>query len=385
MKINDNYCVRDAEYVLECYPRFGDVTMRAWSSADECLVEAVPSTPKSQKILIVNDVFGALTIPFHDQQTTVLVDSYLSETAIKRNMRLNGIPEDRVAFASSVAELEGKFDVLLMGVNPSRAMLEYELHHVRNALSPKCKIYAAVMAKNVDSSLYTIFQRTLGPTIVMPTSPKTRLFEIELDLETRTANFDIRYSCYKSVVADVEIEVASGPGVFSADHLDTGARLLLEQLPRQMDAEAPIAVGDLGCGAGALGLVALSLNPNATAIMVDESRMALVSAKETFSRNGVDLSRARFRLANGWDGTKADSLDLVLCNMPGDIDASHSPRLALQFLRQTLKVLKPGGRFLFAAREDLPIMKQVRELFPAPVVLVRDEGNIVVLATKPAR
>ena len=385
MKTDDLYRVRDAAYKLECYPRFGDVTMRAWSSSDICLVDAVATAAgrsKPLKILVLNDMFGALSIPFHDHHTTVVVDSFLSQTAIRRNLKLNGLAPESLVFASSVQELEEKYDILLMGIHPSKAMFEYQLRHVRNALSQKCQIFAAAMSKNVDSALYTIFQRTLGPTMVLPTPQKTKLFQIELDMETKQNGAELRFSGYKAFVADTEFEVASGPGVFSADHLDAGARMILEHLPQHVDAEAELAVGDLGCGAGVLGAAALIANPNASAILVDDSRMALFSAKETFARNGIDVARAKFRLANGWDGTPDGSLDLVLCNLPADVDATHTPRLALQFLRQSQKVLKPGGKLLLAMRDGLRLGGLIAELFPSPVRLDHDEETSVVLATK---
>ncbi|MBP5188827.1 MAG: hypothetical protein J6Z50_06830, partial [Fibrobacterales bacterium] len=138
MKTDDLYRVRDAAYKLECYPRFGDVTMRAWSSSDICLVDAVATAAgrsKPLKILVLNDMFGALSIPFHDHHTTVVVDSFLSQTAIRRNLKLNGLAPESLVFASSVQELEDKYDILLMGIHPSKAMFEYQLRHVRNALS----------------------------------------------------------------------------------------------------------------------------------------------------------------------------------------------------------------------------------------------------------
>jgi 16S rRNA (guanine1207-N2)-methyltransferase len=50
-------------------------------------------------------------------------------------------------------------------------------------------------------------------------------------------------------------------------------------------------------------------------IFIDESYMAVASAKENFNR-AFDNRKAEFRIADGLTDFKDGSIDLVACNLP---------------------------------------------------------------------
>ncbi|HEY8589480.1 MAG TPA: methyltransferase [Naasia sp.] len=69
-----------------------------------------------------------------------------------------------------------------------------------------------------------------------------------------------------------EVELTTAGGVFSPDHLDTGTRVLLDEVP------APPATGDLidlGCGWGPIALALALASPEATIWAVDVNERAL--------------------------------------------------------------------------------------------------------------
>jgi 16S rRNA (guanine1207-N2)-methyltransferase len=367
----EDYVARERTWELERYPKFGDSNLRAWSAADEYLVENVQlgSRGKQPRILVLNDAFGALSIPFSDCKTTVMLDSWLSEVSIRRNLERNGLSRDAIEFLGPTDEIKGKFDILIIGIPKSLTLLEYMLRRARLCLQPKCQVLAAAMVKYAHPSLYTLFQQTLGPTLAMPARKKARLFEIELDTETKRPLKDIPFRTYR--LSDPDAEICSGPGVFSADRLDNGTRMFLNHLPVTA---SPLAIGDLGCGAGILGMAVALQCPNATLVMADESRMALLSAKETLSRAGVEPTRTKFRLAHGWDGTPADSLDFVVSNPPIHQGNSLNPWMAFQMFRQSHKVLKKGGSFRFVTMRRLECQEMLKDLY-SEVAVLQEEGD----------
>lgn len=74
------------------------------------------------------------------------------------------------------------------------------------------------------------------------------------------------------VLADLHLRLATDSGVFSADRLDPGTRVLLESVP------APPATGellDVGCGYGPIALTMATRAPGATVWAVDVNERAI--------------------------------------------------------------------------------------------------------------
>lgn len=379
MPVLDNiYKVKGKAWKLERYPKFGNATIRAWSAADEFLVDSIlpKSRTKPLRMLVLNDPFGAVTIPFHDQRVTVMVDSFVSEIAIRRNMKLNRIPEDSIQFLSPTDEIVQKFDILAIGTPDSLVTLEFQLQRIRAHLQSKCSIFAVAMLKDTNNELYNILQQALGPTTgpTIPSRRKARLFQIELDADTRRLVKDVPLRSYK--IANIESEILSAPGVFSSDRLNEGTRLLMEHIP---ESKKSIDIADYGCGAGVVGLTALSQCPKASLLMIDESRLAIHSTQETFKRNNIDIKNVRFRLANGFIGTDPESLDLVLSHPEMMQDDLYNPWVAHQFMQHSHAVLRAGGRLLFVTSKEFPVMPVLEELFSS-VEILEEEGNYRVIS-----
>ena len=84
-------------------------------------------------------------------------------------------------------------------------------------------------------------------------------------------------------------EFLTASGVFSKKRVDLGTRLLIESmvLPEKG------YVLDVGCGYGAVGIVAASSKPNLRVIMVDVNERAVWLAKQNIQRNGIDNVEVR--------------------------------------------------------------------------------------------
>ena len=92
------------------------------------------------------------------------------------------------------------------------------------------------------------------------------------------------------VLADTHLALATDSGVFSADRLDPGTRLLLETAPE------PPADGDLldlGTGYGPLALVMARRAPAARVWAVDVNRRALELCERNAAASGLPNVRCR--------------------------------------------------------------------------------------------
>lgn len=103
------------------------------------------------------------------------------------------------------------------------------------------------------------------------------------------------------------------PGLFAADRVDEGTRLLLEQLPSR----APASVLDLGCGYGALGLPVAAAHPEARLLLVDRDALAAEYSARNAASHG--LGNVETRASLGYRDVGEEAFDWVLCNVPARI------------------------------------------------------------------
>jgi 16S rRNA (guanine1207-N2)-methyltransferase len=129
-------------------------------------------------------------------------------------------------------------------------------------------------------------------------------------------------------------------GVFSGRGIDPGTRLLIET----MRIGRADRVLDLGCGYGAVGLVAAALAPQGGAWLIDANERAAALARA----NAADhrLSNAHVLVGDAAGAIASGSVDVVLTNPP--IRAGR--RTVRAFIDGAWRVLRPGGRFYLVAR-----------------------------------
>jgi 16S rRNA (guanine1207-N2)-methyltransferase len=161
------------------------------------------------------------------------------------------------------------------------------------------------------------------------------------------------------VTGDDRFELESAAGVFSADGVDPGTRLLLSHLDA---VPSPAAVFDPGCGLGILGLAALRRWPGATAVLADVDYRAV---------GCVTASAAVLGLADRceivwWDAALDPAptrrCDLVLVNPPFHSGVPVNLQPARAIFRAIDAVLVPGGRALVVANRTLPWEHDLRSL-----------------------
>jgi len=105
-------------------------------------------------------------------------------------------------------------------------------------------------------------------------------------------------------------EFLTASGVFSKKRVDLGTRVLIESmvLPEKG------FVLDVGCGYGAVGIVAASSNPNLCVVMVDVNERAVWLAKQNIQRNNV--TNAEVRSGHLYEPIKGLTFNCVLSNPP---------------------------------------------------------------------
>jgi 16S rRNA (guanine1207-N2)-methyltransferase len=144
------------------------------------------------------------------------------------------------------------------------------------------------------------------------------------------------------VLAGRELEVVTAGGVFSADRLDLGTRVLLREAP------PPPASGnllDLGCGWGPLALTLGLMSPSATVWAVDVNERALELTAENARRAG--LGRIHAVLPDAVPAGLA--LDALWSNPPIRVGKEALHELLLRWLLR----LRPGAQAHLVVQRNL--------------------------------
>src|SRR5437899_12998688 len=100
----------------------------------------------------------------------------------------------------------------------------------------------------------------------------------------------------------------SDAGVFSGGKIDRGTELLLDALeigPCEL-------IMDLGCGYGALGIVAARLSDGGRVILTDVNKRAVRATRENLSVNGI--ANAEVRLGNLYEPVAEMAFDQIVSN-----------------------------------------------------------------------
>ena len=146
------------------------------------------------------------------------------------------------------------------------------------------------------------------------------------------------------------------PGVFSWEHLDEATSILADT----MEIHEDNSVLDLGCGSGALGVVASSLS-SGRVTMVDADIEAVRSATRTAEANGMTNWRA---LPSDIAAAVLDErFDVVVTNPPFHVGKATDLDVPMQFINDAHHVLVPGGRMFLVANRTLPYEQAIKHLF----------------------
>ena len=144
----------------------------------------------------------------------------------------------------------------------------------------------------------------------------------------------------------------------------------------------PRRIIDLGCGNGVVGLVAADRNPAATLTFVDESYLAVESARATFRAAFGESREAEFYVADGLENQPKQSADLVLLNPPFHQQRTVGDAVAWQMFKESRNALVVGGELRVVGNRHLAYHAKLNRLFGNCKVLASNRKFVVLSAMK---
>lgn len=369
------------QFQLNRFPTEPKTQLRAWDAADEYLLKWVSEqqfTRNTPRTLVINDSFGALSVALAKKKPTMLSDSYLAHQGTLNNLRKNNIDASQIAFHNSLSWPTGQFDLVIIKIPKSLAMLEDQLHRLRPLLHSKTDIIAAAMCKHLHTSTLKLFERIIGPTRTSLAKKKARLVFSQFDdaLKIGPSPYPKRYAMEQS-----DYTIINHANVFSRERLDIGTRFFLQHIPSNLNNKKII---DLGCGNGVVGLLASAQNPEAELLFVDESYMAVASAKENFQLN-LPNHRAEFKVTDCLTDIARSSADIILNNPPFHQNNTVGDHIAWQMFLQSKLTLKIGGELWVIGNRHLGYHAKLKRLFGNCTIIASNKKFTILKSIKPSK
>ncbi|MDR0209426.1 MAG: methyltransferase [Pseudomonas putida] len=347
-----------AELDLIRQPDQANDPLQAFDAADQYLLEHLASQAPAAdcRVLVLNDSFGALAASLAGQLPVVSSgDSHLGRVALEKNLARNGKPFDSVPFAPASETWQGTFDRVLVRVPKTLALLEEQLIRLQGHLAPGAEVIAGAMIKHLPRAAGDLMEKYIGPVQASLAQKKARLLTATVaERPSAQSPYPTRYRLEAPA-----LELINHANVFCREGLDIGTRAFLPHLPRNL---GQARVADLGCGNGVLAIASALANPEAHYTLVDESYMAVQSARENWQaalgERDVDI-----RAADGLAGQEKQSLDVVLCNPPFHQQQVVGDFLAWRMFQQAREALVVGGALYIVGNRHLGYHSKLGRLF----------------------
>lgn len=388
---------------LQRFPtKSSDKSLRAWDAADEYLIDQLAESvdlKSIQTIVVVNDGFGALCCAIlalaPHIQVHVFTDSYMSKLGIQNNVNNNATQLDstgKVIVHSSLDfdELLQNADIVLFKVPRTLAYVDYLLSQLKQSLPNGTQILAGGMVKLITSSVVKLFEKHFPETRTSLAKKKARLLFAASLTEPENTTKPLKTGTNKAgninineVVDDqLNFTLYNWPNVFCREQVDIGARFLLKTLGNYQFENKTVI--DLGCGNGILGISVLQQSPTCHMVFVDESYMAIASAKQTFEQASVmlDNTSVEFFVNHSLLNLSLKLADTVICNPPFHQQSTVTEDIAWQMFKDAHKALKPDGQLFVVSNRHLDYHIKLSKLFGTCKVIASSSKFVVLLASK---
>ncbi len=359
-------------------PEQPNYPLQAFDAADEYLLAQLheQGLAATTRVLILNDSFGALACSLAQHvQVTSSGDSHLAHLALEKNLQRNALADAAVAFVPASDVTQGPFDRVLIRAPKTLALLEEQLIRLHGQLAPGAQVIAAAMIKHLPRAAGDLLEKYIGPVQASLAVKKARLLiATPVDKPVPHSPYPTRYRLDQPA-----IELLNHANLFCREDLDIGTRAFLPHLPKAL---GNLRVADLGCGNGVLGIVYAQGNPQAQMTLVDESYMAVQSARENWQAIHGDRP-ADIRAGDGLAEQPMDSLDLVLCNPPFHQQQVVGDFLAWRMFTQAKTALCKGGELWIVGNRHLGYHLKLKRLFGKVEQVAATPKFVILRAIKP--
>lgn len=162
-------------------------------------------------------------------------------------------------------------------------------------------------------------------------------------------------------------------GIFSANHIDTGTRILIENAQIKENWK----ILDLGCGYGPVGIALAKANPYLQIVMSDINSRAVKLARENANQNKVETQQIT---SDGFTHL-TEQFDTILLNPP----QTAGKKVCEKLITESKEHLFQGGLLQIVARHNkggAQLEKHMRSVFGNVKQIAKQSGFRVYVSKK---
>lgn len=349
------------KYNIKRYDLSEDRSLKAWSAADEYLLQAFTDLEKKPNHLgIYGDRFGFLGCNLHSFTPTLIFTQKSQQKAIDANLNTHNIP--LLNYSDLLSPLESEMDFALVNVPKSLELFQVYLEQIANNSSDDITVICAFMTRHFTPNLLQIAQEYFEVAEQSKAVKKARLLALTKKKST------IRKELITSLNYNNQ-EYKQYFGVFSAQHIDYATQFFLDHL--EID-DTDEHILDLASGNGIIGNEIFKQLPDAEIHLLDDSYLAVASAKLN-----VEGANIHHHFNNELSLFDDDTFDLIVTNPPFHFEYEINIQIPLQLFRGCLRCLKKGGNLQIVANRHLNYKVHLEPLFSSVEVIAEDKKFIV--------
>jgi 16S rRNA (guanine1207-N2)-methyltransferase len=322
----------------------------------------------------------------HQGHVTLVDSNCVAVEAARHTLAANGIENASVVLSDGTEALppDARFDVVTLHLPKGKAVIEQFIHQAADALVPGGHLYLAGPKQGGLKGAVALVRQVFGAAGVIGMKKAHHVVVAQRTDDRRQTTDDSPSSVVRRPSSVVELlgrklQVYARPGVFAWEGVDDGTRALMET----MQVQASDTALDLGCGAGLIGLSAALRAPAGHVYLVDADVRAVESARQTLAANGV--TNATVLISDCASAVYDVQFDVVATNPPFHQGVGTDYEVALQFVRDAARVLKPGGRLYLVANRFLKYEAHILEHFDGMKVAWQDNRYKVLTAWTKAK
>jgi 23S rRNA (guanine1835-N2)-methyltransferase len=351
---------------IKRYDLSDDKSLKASSAADELILKSYTELNSIDKPLaIYNDRFGYLRCHLNHLNPTSIFTNKSQLNSIESNCNSNRLVFNNCS--DPLTSLENKIDLAVLRMPKSLALFELYLQHISKNSTPRVQVIVGYMTKYFSPKMIEIAEKYFSTVEQSRAVKKARVATLSGKRMLEKAEM-IDFLAYNNRT------YRQYWGVFSAKHIDYATQYFLKHIKTT---PKDLHILDLASGNGVIANELLKILPNSTFHLIDDSFLAVESAKLNVAGENV-----HHYFENNLSTFTDHAFDLIVSNPPFHFEHEINIQIPIQLFKECYRCLKPGGNLQMVANNHLNYSSQLKKIFPTVETVAQNESFVVIRCQK---